>query len=269
MLGVVLYRNTRRQLERLLASLEANRRTPGTPAFETLWLDNSPEEGLQGVLAELGVDTGYAHSGANLGFGRAQNRLMAQAFGQPSVTTYVCVNPDAVLHPSCLLELVAEHQRLPRPGLVEAQQFPDEHPKPYDPASHHTDWCSGCVLSISRALYETIGGYDDRIFLYCEDVDLSWRARAAGFDIALAPRALVHHYTGDREPGGNVAREMLRAGAYLAAKWGNDDFGALCAREYRNLTGEALAPVQTPRPTRAMKKVADFNHLFHFSKTRW
>lgn len=266
--GVVLYQNTHEQLRRLVASLETCRAEPGTPPFAVRFLDNSPDGGSARLLETLGVTDGVERAGRNLGFGAGHNALMRKAFEAPGCTAYVCVNPDAVLHPACLRELAAELERLPRPGLVEALQFPDEHPKVYDPATHRTAWCSGCVLLISRQLFEAEAGFDENLFLYCEDVDLSWRARAAGFDVAVAPRALAHHYVHDRPPGDRSAQEMRRAGAYLADKWGGHEFGARCRAEYRELTGQdpVIEPV-TPRGD--AEGIADFAHLLSFSEVRW
>jgi GT2 family glycosyltransferase len=137
-LGVVLYRNSTGELERLARSLRAARAEPGSPSFDVAWLDNSPDDGLRRTLAGLGFPDRYAHAGANLGFGAAHDRLMAEAFAEPAVQHYVCVNPDAMVHPRCLAELVAEATRHARPGLIEARQFPNEHPKPYDPRTHKT-----------------------------------------------------------------------------------------------------------------------------------
>jgi GT2 family glycosyltransferase len=268
-LGVVLFRNQRRQLEQLLASLESCRREPGTPAFRVRWLDNSEQDGTPQLLASLGLSDEIVIAPRNLGFGAGHNTLMRAAFSDPPTRFYICVNPDAILHPACVRELVAEAAANPRVGLVEALQFPDEHPKPYDPITHQTDWCSGCVLLMTRQMFEKVGGFDENLFLYCEDVDLSWRARAAAFEVNTAPRALVSHYTGDRAPGGHVAREMLRSGAYLADKWGAKSFGAVCRREYRVLTGAAPEVKRATAMPPDAARVADFAQMFHFAKVRW
>lgn len=266
-LGVVLYENDPREIERLVRSLESNG-AEGAPPFEVRWIDNSPSRALEGTLRAVGAPGTYRHAGANLGFGAAHNRLMAEAFAS-GAEAYVCVNPDAVLHPGCLAELHAEAARRRRPGLVEALQFPDEHPKIYDPRTHGTPWASGCTLLVTRALYEAVGGFDERFFMYCEDVDLSWRARAEGFDVTIAPRALVHHYTGDRPPGGLRVEMMLRSAILLAAKWGGAAFGRTCAAELAARNG-APQPVHDVDPVPARhRRVADFSHMFGYAELRW
>ncbi len=52
---------------------------------------------------------------------------------------------------------------------------------------------SGACLLIKRLVLETIGYFDEVMYLYSEDVDFSWRARLAGFDIWLAAESKVFH----------------------------------------------------------------------------
>lgn len=267
-MGVVLYENAKEELERLLRSLDTNRADPRAPSFTVSWLDNSRHRGLEAFLAARDPALAYEHPGKNLGFGAGHNRMMREAFDQ-GADYYVCVNPDAVLHPACLRELVSAADAEALVGLVEALQFPDEHPKVYDPRNHATPWCSGCVLLVSRALFRAVGGFDESFFMYCEDVDLSWRARASGFGTVVAPRALVHHFTADRPPGGRIASEMRRSGAHLAAKYGHRGFLQRCLREYREITGEDLVVQEVRDPSAAMRRAADFDHLFHFAEARW
>lgn len=51
----------------------------------------------------------------------------------------------------------------------------------------------GGATLVRRDLFEAIGGFDERMFLYYEDVDLSWRAKIAGARIAVAPLSRVRH----------------------------------------------------------------------------
>ncbi|RYZ42903.1 MAG: glycosyltransferase family 2 protein [Myxococcaceae bacterium] len=268
-LGIVLYRNPTRELERLWTSLQWNRDAVGAPGFRVTWLDNSPDDSLRAVVARLDARADYRYAGQNLGFGGAHNRLMAEAFGTAGVRHYICVNPDGVLHPDCVRELSHEADRLPDTGLVEARLFPDEHPKPYDPVTGETPWCSGCVLLVTRKLHARAGGFDERFFMYCEDVDLSWRARALGLSVRVAPAARVHHYTVTREESPLRERMVRRSAALLGAKYGNATFMRDRLREYSALGGEPFAVPEVVNPGWRLSRIAEFGHHLEFARRRW
>ena len=56
-------------------------------------------------------------------------------------------------------------------------------------------WCSGACVLLSRAFFERQGGFDETIFLYCEDVDLSWRAWLDGGTCIYRYDAIAAHMT--------------------------------------------------------------------------
>lgn len=56
-----------------------------------------------------------------------------------------------------------------------------------------TDFASGCCMFVKREVYEKIGLFDEKYFLYYEDSDFSLRAKRAGFKIVFAPRAMLWH----------------------------------------------------------------------------
>lgn len=55
------------------------------------------------------------------------------------------------------------------------------------------DFIHGCSLLTHRSVFEKIGMFDGRLFIYNEEVDLSWRARRAGFKLAIATKAHMWH----------------------------------------------------------------------------
>ncbi|WP_164779606.1 glycosyltransferase family 2 protein [Paenibacillus kobensis] len=77
----------------------------------------------------------------------------------------------------------------------ELRQFPYEHPKLYDPLTLSTSWISGAAFIIRRAVFQEVGGFDSSIFMYAEDVDLSWRIRAKGYRLLYMPSCIVYHYS--------------------------------------------------------------------------
>jgi GT2 family glycosyltransferase len=52
--------------------------------------------------------------------------------------------------------------------------------------------CAGAA-AYCRSMLDEIGLFDERFYMYCEDVDLAWRAQYAGYRCVYAPRAVVRH----------------------------------------------------------------------------
>src|SRR5207302_11520600 len=66
----------------------------------------------------------------------------------------------------------------------------------------------GAAMALSRAMLERVGMLDERLFAYVEDVDLSLRARAAGFAVVFVPDAVVRH-KGSASTGGTTSTANL------------------------------------------------------------
>ena len=56
------------------------------------------------------------------------------------------------------------------------------------------DWVGGMFMLFRRGVFEKLGGFDERYFLYYEDVDLCARLRLQGYEVALCPDAKVIHH---------------------------------------------------------------------------
>lgn len=56
------------------------------------------------------------------------------------------------------------------------------------------DWVAGMFMLFRREVFEKLGGFDERYFLYYEDVDLCARLRLQGYKVALCPAAKVVHH---------------------------------------------------------------------------
>lgn len=66
----------------------------------------------------------------------------------------------------------------------------------YSKAPLKVDWLAGSCLLFRRSVNEKIGGWDERFFLFFEDIDWGVRAREASYDMVLFPEALVRHVEG-------------------------------------------------------------------------
>jgi GT2 family glycosyltransferase len=152
----------------------------------------------------------------NVGFGRGHNANVARG----SAPFVLLINQDCVLEPGVLEALLERAHGDPADVAAwELRQIPYEHPKIYDPVTLETVWVSGAAVLVRRSAFEAVGGFDARIFMYGEDVDLSWRLRAAGWRLLYQPKLAVIHHTyreaGEVKPlqvfGGVFASLCLRA----------------------------------------------------------
>lgn len=268
-LGVVTYNNGAAQLSQLLRSIElASRRAAGRAAVEVYAIDN----GAESAWPSSPVVLKRFDSAGNVGFGRAMNLLMGAAFSDADAAWFLCVNPDGVLHHACLEALLSAAASSPE-ALIEARQFPEEHRKLYDAETLESPWASGACLLIPRKIYEAVGGFDPNIFMYLEDVDLSWRARSAGFPVRVAPGALFGHSVLERGLDRGVEKFFLTSGRYLAFKWKADAFReraeALLVERGLYPSRAELPPLPDPGAGELNPAVADFEHGFYFAPVRW
>lgn len=131
-------------------------------------------------------------SNENLGFGKANNL----GFLKGNSRTVCFFNIDTEVFPDTISNLVKEIENSNEEvGLWELRQFPYEHPKFYNILSGYTTWSSGAAFAIKRDLYKDLNGFDEKIFMYAEDVDLSWRIRARGYKLKYCPKATIMHYS--------------------------------------------------------------------------
>lgn len=274
--GVVLYETLPEDVRRLAHAIRVAGEVAGLRC-RLAAIDNSGRE-TQTSFAEATAGSAdarlHAHEG-NIGFGRGHNRMMEAAFAD-GADYYVLCNPDGFLHPAAVKALVSRSAQFDDFALVEARQFPNEHPKIYDFATLKTPWCSGACLLVPKRLHAEIGGFDDGFFMYCEDVDYSWRARLAGASCVIAPDAFFFHDALDR-PKSDFARwHMALSMRRLLSKW----MAGIVPRPLTRSVTEMLSdapdealrmgsqpgePIDHPR----RGDVANFRHYFGFAPFRW
>jgi len=263
-IGVVTYNNASRDLKRLFSSAQVAAVQANIDAVSIYVLDNGAATDRE-LISNFGLLA--LETQGNIGFGAAHNRLMQRAFTD-GAEIYIAANPDGAFHPDALKFIIAMNAAQEGNSLIEALQFPEEHPKVFDISNFDTPWASGACLTIPRKIYETLGGFDENFFMYCEDVDYSWRARANGFSVKICPRALFFHATTNREPSHNIRVMMLRSGITLAQKWGGQNFERDLVAELKKMKFDQ----NSSRPDlveSSWQEIADFEHFFHFAKVRW
>jgi GT2 family glycosyltransferase len=161
---------------------------------------------------------------ANLGSAGGSNALAADGVDD----AIWVLNPDTYPSPAAATELLAAISG-DGVGAADARQIPVEHPKSYDRTTGETSWASGFSLMVRRHAFDAVGGFDDHFFpLYCDDVDLSWRLRLAGWSIRHVPSAVVFHdkEIGPRGPIGwspEAARASHLGRLWLYRRYGRPD----------------------------------------------
>ncbi len=131
------------------------------------------------------------HNAHNLGFGQANN--IGFKAGDSEIVCFM--NIDTEVLPGTFDRLEKEvNESEEEVGLWEFRQLPYEHPKAYDICTNYTSWSSGAAFAVRRKVYEQVGGFDPAIFMYGEDVDLSWRIRAQGYKLKYCPHIPIIHY---------------------------------------------------------------------------
>lgn len=222
-IAVVSY-NTRELLERCLSSLAPSVKD-GTA--EVVVLDNASEDGSAELAKEVAPWATVIEPGANLGFGRAVNRAARE-----SASEWLAVaNADVELEPGALDAMrEAGANRLvgavaPRLILPDGSTQESVGPLPTIPLAlifnsgiyrvlpalgdHHclpgfwnperpraVPWAVGAFLMVRRSAFEEVGGFDERQWMYAEDLDLCWRLGDAGWRVCYAPQARVKHVSG-------------------------------------------------------------------------
>jgi GT2 family glycosyltransferase len=249
---VVLY-NSGPKLTKLVRGLD--QLEPPDGGMTVRFLNNRPGDGCEELLTTLAPTFAYTYSDApdNLGFGRGHNHL-----AQDATAEYLwLLNPDTIPFYDCLRTLVGAAEAQPRAALIEAAQFPIEHPKMYDDDGA-TNWCCAAALLVRRDAFHQLGGFDESLFLYGEDVDLSWRAWLAGWRCIYVPTARCCHISQVHDHGKDRRSElrwMRLAELWLRARYfGGGSVGEFDQVLAGELSAEDLAWVRQEftsiRPTR-------------------
>jgi hypothetical protein len=124
-----------------------------------------------------------------LGFGAAHN----YAFRKVKPEDLFLVTNPGFLHEQLITSLLDTKDT--GDGIVEARQLPFSHPKRYY-AENKVPWAAGSCALFDSALFGQLGGFDEGLWMYLEDVDISWRTWLSGYNVKIEPKAVIYHFTG-------------------------------------------------------------------------
>jgi N-acetylglucosaminyl-diphospho-decaprenol L-rhamnosyltransferase len=232
---VTVTHDSARDLRRMLASVRAH-----LPGARVVAVDSGSSDGSAEAARESGVET--IELGENVGYGRASNAGLARV--HEPVT--VLANPDVELVDGSLAELAGELASGPERLLAPLVLLPDgsrqdsAQPEPgaarlalaalAPPAAlpgplrtalqpwrsgrpRRAGWAVGCCIVARTETLRRLGPFDERIFLYGEDMELGLRAADAGVETWFRPDARVLHHrahSSEREFGGEPFELLAR-----------------------------------------------------------
>ena len=226
----------------------------GAGAPEVVVVDNGSADGSVAALRAVLPDVRVITPGHNLGYAAAANVGIA-ATTAPVVA--VC-NPDLDVAPGTAAAMVARLDAEPDlaalgpridnpdgtlypsarrdPGLGDAlghalfgllapgNRFTRRYRQlDVDPTrARDVDWASGAMLFLRRSALTSVGGWDERYFMYMEDVDLCWRLRRLGWRVGFEPAGRAVHVQGastDRTPYRMIAEHHRSAFRFAERRW--------------------------------------------------
>ena len=223
-------------LDRFLSSLTVATDRPLTVVLA----DNGSSDGTPEEAVDRYPGARLLRTGGNLGYGSAVNRAVATV---PREEEFVLVaNPDVVWGPGSIDALIDAADRWPSaatlgplirdpdgsvypsarhlPSLIRggmhavvgfvwkanpwSKVYRQEHT---EPSERPVGWLSGSCLLLRRSAFDAVGGFDERYFMYMEDVDLGDRLGRAGWLNVYVPASEILHDKG-HSTGRNPARNL-------------------------------------------------------------
>lgn len=192
---------------------------PDNFQLEIIIVDNHSDDGTVDFIRENYPSIKIIENESNLGYGRANNVGVKNSKGE----YMVILNPDTIAEKNWLKELVTpltkREKLITTPkvllydgslinvcgliihftGLAFPRGFeasPSDFSRP-----EYVGGVSGSCFAVKRDDFINLGGFDDKIFLYGEDTELSWRANLKGYKILFVPGSVVKHdYTLEVSP---------------------------------------------------------------------
>jgi len=194
---------------------------------EIILIDNNSEDGSREYINELtrlqinGLKIKTVLNKKNLGFARAVNQGIRLAKGK----YILLLNPDTQVKKDSLEKLINFANTHPEAGAIGAQLVnPDNSIQPsvyhfpscwrailefwlgkkgayekYVPSENKAlvvDAVTGAAMLILRKIFEKVGLFDERYFMYFEDLDFCRRVKRAGFKVYYLPEVKILHHHG-------------------------------------------------------------------------
>jgi GT2 family glycosyltransferase len=247
--SIVTYKTARTELDSVLSSFRLS-----TVNCRVIIVDNSPTDELRSI-AEAYTAT-YIHTPTNLGFGAAHNLAIQKSIAYSKY--HLVVNPDIRFGRQVIEELVQFMDSHPDIGQVMPkilyEDGREQHlckllPTPLDlllrrafgeqgKGLFRKHWdryelrdidlnipreipcLSGCFMFLRSSIVRGVGGFDERYFMYLEDVDLCRRIGEHAKTVFYPFVSVVHGYAKGSYKNGRLLGHHLRSAFQYFQKWG-------------------------------------------------
>lgn len=205
--------------------------------------DNDSQDETEAICRRRGIPF---VAGPNRGYGAAVNRGLRHEAAQDA-RWVLAMNPDVEIADGSLADFVALCDQRRECGVFAPRQV-DQHgrlvcsmgrePSPaaywlawrtgwptwiWDEDAYERerrcDWAMGAFLLIRRELFETLGGFDERFFMFSDEIDLCTRARRAGQEVAYLPQLTIMHPMADRALNEHRERLIVWGELLYMRKW--------------------------------------------------
>jgi GT2 family glycosyltransferase len=257
---VIVSYNAKADLERCLQSLHDH--PPDLP-HELVVVDNASSDGSC-QTARQWPKVRVIEAGSNLGFARGNNLGIRESAGE----LLLLLNSDTIVPAGAVDALAAELQQRPDaavigPRLINGHGEPElsfgsmlspwaelqrkyfTNPRAIDQATRRDqtpDWVTGACLLVRRSDAEAVGLFDERYFMYEEDVDFCAAIRARGRRILFTPRVEVVHLRGRSSASAPSATRAAYHRSHLAFYEKHHPQWAWLLRAWMRMRGVRLKP---------------------------
>jgi GT2 family glycosyltransferase len=192
-------------------------------SFEVIIVDNASRDGKLSEFRNLYPQFSFILNQENWGFANGNNLGAARSRGK----YLLFLNPDTIVSENAILAMLDRAKVSNANSIISCRQVREngEEDKPYgvfpsplsltgfsralvkalrlsvEPVQNDRfifpDWVSGSVMMMSKTSFNRIGGWNERFWMYYEDVDLCRRAREIGGTIFLLKSvAVIHNHGG-------------------------------------------------------------------------
>ncbi len=246
--SIVLYQNNREVLGAAIRSF-LNTELP----VRLYLIDNSPTDSLKDICTDERVT--YRFNNRNLGFGAAHNLAMREAI--PKAAYHLVLNPDVYFERGTLETLYTYMQQHSNVGLVMPKVlYPDGSlqylckllPTPADLLLRRfmkwdkarlekrnelfelrftgynremdVPYLSGCFMFLRTSALQQVGLFDERIFLYTEDADLSRRMQQRYRTMYYPGATIYHHFAKGSHVNKRLLWYAIHGNVMYFNKWG-------------------------------------------------